>query len=382
MYQIVNADVLEWAKSYEGPKFHALYCDPPYHLKSIVERFGGKDSKPAKEGEDGLFQRISRGFMGNTWDGGDIAFRPETWELFKELLLPGAFGMAFSSTRTFHRMAVAIEDAGFIIHPTIFLWINGQGMPKATRVKGQEVFEGHRYGGQALKPAVEPIVCFQKPYEGRPVDNIIATGAGVLNIDGSRLALEPDDEIRPLSARESNRFFSGITRKEGTPTLDEKGRWPSNLILDEETSKLVDEQYGTEVSKYFYSVQQQLDEAEAGFYAPKASPKERDAGLDTFELKVAGGMEARRDGSLDGHITMRKNIHPTCKPIELNRYLSGLLLPPQEYSPRRLLVPFSGVASEMIGAKLAGWDEVVGVEMDTENGYIPIAEARLKHWVG
>ena len=81
---IEQNDVLEWAKTYDGPKFHALICDPPYEL----------------------------GFMGRQWDKSGIAFNPETWAALTEHLHPGAFGMAFASTRGWHRMAVAIEDAG------------------------------------------------------------------------------------------------------------------------------------------------------------------------------------------------------------------------------------------------------------------------------
>src|SRR3990172_7316084 len=128
--------------------------------------------------------------MGQSWDGGDVAFQPETWAAFMKVLYPGAFGMAFAASRNWHRLAVAIEDAGFIIHPTIFCWVQGQGFPKATRVKGQDAFEGHRYGLQALKPAVEPIIVFQKPYEGKPIDNITQTGAGTLNIDAARIGIE------------------------------------------------------------------------------------------------------------------------------------------------------------------------------------------------
>ena len=136
-YKIYNEDAVEWAKNYQKGKFHALLCDAPYHLTSIVKRFGKKNSAPAKEGTDGVFRRASSGFMGQQWDGGDLAFRPETWEAFGEVLYPGAFGMAFSASRNWHRMAVAIEDAGFILHPTIFLWAQGQGFPKATNISKQ-----------------------------------------------------------------------------------------------------------------------------------------------------------------------------------------------------------------------------------------------------
>jgi site-specific DNA-methyltransferase (adenine-specific) len=136
-YKIYNQDVMEWAKEYQKGKFHALISDTPYHLQSIVKRFGKKGSAPAKHGTDGVYSRSSKGFMGQTWDGGDIAFRPETWEALGEHLYPGAFGMCFSASRNWHRLAVAIEDAGFIIHPTIFGWLQSQGFPKATNLEKQ-----------------------------------------------------------------------------------------------------------------------------------------------------------------------------------------------------------------------------------------------------
>ena len=132
---IIKADILQWAKEYDGEPFHALLCDPPYHLQSIVKRFGKEGSAPAQYGRDGAFGRVSKGFMGKEWDGGEIAFDPETWHLLGQHLYPGAFGMAFS-TRNYHRLAVAIEDAGFVIHPAIG-WLNSQSFPKATRINNQ-----------------------------------------------------------------------------------------------------------------------------------------------------------------------------------------------------------------------------------------------------
>jgi len=122
---MLQADILTWAQTYTGPKFHALLCDPPYHLTSIVDRFGSDTAAPAQFGTDGAFARASKGFMGKTWDGGDIAFRPSTWAAIAEHLYPGAWGMVFASSRGWHRLAVAIEDAGLIIQPTIFGWSYG-----------------------------------------------------------------------------------------------------------------------------------------------------------------------------------------------------------------------------------------------------------------
>jgi site-specific DNA-methyltransferase (adenine-specific) len=107
-------------------------------------------------------------------------------------------------------------------------------------------------------------------------------------------------------------------------------------------------------SRFFFRVQQQLDDAEPVYYEAKASRTERDKATDD------------------------RNIHPTVKPIDLTRYLATILLPPAEYAPRRILVPFAGVGSEMIGAMLAGWDEITGVEMSED--YLPITRQRLEWW--
>ena len=386
-HRIINDDVLTWADQPVKSKFHAMLCDPPYHLTSIVKRFGKKGSAPAKHGTDGVFQRSSSGFMGQEWDGGDIAFNPETWALLGEHLYDGAFGMAFAASRNWHRLAVAIEDAGFIIHPTIFLWAQGQGFPKATRIDkkaNDERWSGHRYGLQALKPSVEPIIVFQKSYNGKPLDNMIETGAGALNIDGARIPLANEDDeyvintfddgAKPWGDAKGEKYTSRKVGKrnqhqgdartprgagmfgEGTPVITypipEQGRWPANFMLTDETAEKMGEE-----SRFFYTVSDTLNDGDPVFYCPKASPSEKTAGLD------------------------ERSNHPTHKPIDLCRYLATLLLPPDMYAPRQILIPFSGVGSEMIGAGLAGWDRILGIEKDTEQGYIDIANKRLEHWL-
>lgn len=329
---IIHADVLTWAATYDGPKFHALLTDPPYHLTSIVERFGKAGSAPA---QGDVYARSAKGFMGKDWDGGDIAFRPETWAALAEHLYPGAWGMAFAGSRGWHRMAVAIEDAGLIMQPTIFGWGYGSGFPKATNIAAQiddmafrewlalhpdelarlataraeakrlkllgvthkaealaahkhatqirreikalagfakvigqkkhqpkfaaaelgyrekdngynsrdrETFDildcateaardwlGHRYGGQAMKPALEPIIVFQKPYAGRPIDNITSTGAGALWIDGSRISSSDDTARMPAVPSDPAAF--GFSEGGMGGTGHDAGRWPSNLVL-------------------------------------------------------------------------------------------------------------------------------------------------------
>ena len=175
---IINGDCIEEMQKLidNGKQVDSVVTDPPYHLTSIVERFGKEGSAPAKD-KDGAFQRQSVGFMGKEWDGGDIAFRSDTWKLAYDLLKPGGHLLAFSASRNYHRMAVAIEDAGFEIRDQI-MWIYGSGFPKSLNV-------GDGWG-TALKPAHEPIVMSRKPLEGTNKQNIEKYGTGGINIDGCR----------------------------------------------------------------------------------------------------------------------------------------------------------------------------------------------------
>jgi DNA modification methylase len=116
--------------------FHACVTDPPYHLTSIVKRFGAASAAPPKEyaqyAHKGAnpYKRGSTGFMGKQWDGGDIAFQPELWADVLRVLKPGGHLLACGGTRTFHRLVCAIEDAGFEIRDTIS-WLYGSGFPKS-----------------------------------------------------------------------------------------------------------------------------------------------------------------------------------------------------------------------------------------------------------
>jgi DNA modification methylase len=187
--------------------------DPPYHLTSIVQRFGAENAVPAQFGSDGRYARASAGFMGRKWDGGNIAFRPETWVAVYRVLKPGGYLLAMGGTRTYHRMACAIEDAGFEIRDTIS-WLYGSGFPKShdvskgiDRAAGAErevvgrangaassnteslgIFRAEYDAtipatdaarqwdgwGTALKPAHEDIVLAQKPLDLRWLANTLA----------------------------------------------------------------------------------------------------------------------------------------------------------------------------------------------------------------
>ncbi len=425
---ITKGDIVKWCREYDGPMFHATFSDPPYNLDSIAKRYGKPGSKPPK---GGVFARASAGFMGQHWDT-DVAFNPDTWDAIGSVLFPGAFGIAASSTRTYHRMATAIEDAGFIIHPMI-VWATKQGFPKCQRVDtqvdvaaGEKVargksfnykgsaggthresenwdertrvqhdaitplakqWEGHRYGLQAMRPSIEPFCIFQKPYPSsgmKPWQSITKTGAGALNIDGSWI------ETGDGYTRNNSVGQNGTFNASGGEVLSEGGHWPANLMIDEDYAEELD----VDTAEQFYITSwmyENLEDADPLVFAAKASIGEREAGLDAMQRRLMVGEDDFEDGTInDGRTAVsdrpylrnqikRRNIHATVKPIALCRHLAGLLLPPPGYDAR-LLVPFSGVCSEMIGAMLAGWENIQGVELDEDDKHIRIGEVRMEYW--
>ena len=219
---IVNADCIEHLKTIEDNHFDSVVTDPPYHLTSIAKRF--TNSTEAKYGKDGSFQRLSKGFVGHEWDGGDIAFTTDLWKEVYRTIKPGAVLLAFAATRNYHRMAVAVEDAGFEIFDMIN-WIYGSGFPKRKNL---------------LKPAHEPIVMARKGVN-KP-----------LNLDECRVGdFEQDTSKNRRNTQEEQIFKGGWKGDKGGEVV--KGRWPANVIHDG-----LEEDW----SKYFY--------------CSKASKKEKD----------------------------------------------------------------------------------------------------------
>jgi len=232
--------------------------------------------------------------------------------------------------------------------------------------------------GSTLKPAFEPIIVARKPLEGTIAQNCVQYGSGALNIDGCRVPTNPeiDDMLRETTrGKRQTETWGGFKNENNHLTgVPENGRWPANLIHDGSDEVLEGFPYNKGTTRQptghgildpntGWNDNSMIDKTIRGFddegssarffYTAKVSPSERNAGLD-------------------------KNTHPTLKPIALTEYLAKLILPPVEYAPRRILVPFSGAGSEMIGAYQAGWDEIVGVELSPE--YAEIAEKRLKYW--
>ena len=280
---LLNGDCIEQMQKLkdEGKLVDSVVTDPPYHLTSIVERYGKDGSAPAKD-KDGLYQRQARGFMGKEWDGGDIAFRTDTWKLAYDLLKPGGYLLAFSASRNYHRMAVAIEDAGFEIRDQI-MWIYGSGFPKSLNIgkaidkrngvqgdvigtrkvtssdigqnsgwnhlntdrgdyEYREIMNEYEGWGTALKPAHEPIVLARKPLSEKSiVDNVLKWGTGAINIDACRVETNPevDDMLREVERvqRDEKNVWSnknsGFKNENNNLTgVRKEGRYPANVMHD------------------------------------------------------------------------------------------------------------------------------------------------------
>jgi site-specific DNA-methyltransferase (adenine-specific) len=415
---LIQADVLDWLRANQWqaqngflPKYHAVLCDPPYFLGSITKRFGKPDSKPAQYGRDGAYGRVSAGFMGQQWDGFDSVWHYQDWvtewaTLLLDFVYPGALLMAFGGTRTYHRLASGLEDAGWDVTDSMH-YLYGTGFPKNHNVGG-----GY---GTALKPAFEPVVIARAPRGSTTFAQLAQQyGTGAFNIDGSRI--ETGDSLgggmvskgRPKVAKGWDRPWmhdpdvterKKVESAEKVALAEQLGRYPANLLLDEEAAALLDAQSGElrngggnansperegmfGVRKPpFGGTQYAGDKGGASrfFYTAKASSFEREAGLEDFTPQtVNDGRQTPIDNPYQRGETLRRATHPTMKPLRLNEYLARLILPPEAVGERRLLIPFAGVASEMIGAHLAGWDVVTGLEREAE--YIEQGQARLRWW--
>jgi site-specific DNA-methyltransferase (adenine-specific) len=389
-FTLYHGDNREVLKTLEDNSIDSIVTDPPYEL----------------------------GFMGKSWDASGIAFNTEVWQECLRVLKPGGHLLAFSGSRTYHRMAVAIEDAGFEIRDQI-MWIYGSGFPKsldiAKSIEGKltlgsaswndwhklsgELSESKGQGanglvklneeqgnrptryasnghlkldpttaeakqwqgwGTALKPAHEPIVVARKPLIGTVAANVLTYGTGGLNIDASRVGrAEGDDSV---AGKRTATFGTQETQSGGDGSggweQNQGGRWPANVIHD-----------GS------HEVVENLGEPQRFFYCAKASKRDRNEGLEGFEaVRVHDG---REEGGVGGSNprnrtnTAKVNHHPTVKPTDLMRYLCRLVTPPNGI----VLDPFMGSGSTGKAAIYEGFN-FVGIEMTDE--YLPIAKARIE----
>ena len=391
----------------------AVLCDPPYNLA----------------------------FMGKKWDThiNNAAYQEWTREWAIEafrVLKPGGHLLAFGGTRTYHRQTCGIEDAGFEIRDCIS-WIYSQGFPKSLNVSvaidkaagaKRSIIGAGRWAGRegtptstedwglrnekprqntapatteaeqwegwgtALKPAMEPIVVARKPFKGTVAANVLKHRTGALNIDASRITSEDNLSGGAYAKKGTPRDdgWKGMQRGGGGEYRQPSGRWPANILFDEDAAAVLDEQSGQSKSSKSSKSRQGAGGVFAGglvspdnthgdsggasrfFYVAKASKSERNAGLEALPSGLSGAINGRRDGSFGEPLTA-KNTHPCVKPITLLRYLSTLICPPGG----TILDSFMGSGSGGCAAVLEGFN-YIGIEMEPE--YLTIARARIEHW--
>lgn len=256
----------------DGERFEAVITDPPYELTSIKDRFGKPGSAPA---QGGVFARSAGGFMGKQWDATGISYDAAMWRQCYDLMLPGAHIAAFGGTRTYHRIACALEDAGFELRDTL-MWIYGTGFPKSHDVSkgidrtlgaerevvatGPTRASGMRGGsyiggdgkpetrtmtapgspeaaawqgwGTALKPAYEPIILARKPLDGTVAQTVLAHGCGAINVSACRVTdgTEVGGDRPPYEPNHGNDVYGeGMG---GGAWSNTSGRWPANVVHD------------------------------------------------------------------------------------------------------------------------------------------------------
>ena len=423
---LYHGDCIEVMRSLPDNSVDAVVTDPPYGLE-----FMGKDwDSPWKHNgavikdpatERGGFQD---GNGGNPYSrsrieygrGGEASFGFQLWftEVAAEalrVLKPGGHLLAFGGTRTWHRLAVAIEDAGFEVRDSI-AWMYGSGFPKSHDVskaidKRSGALQNEGVGftvagyshndkllttapsrgyvppapttpqaqkwsgfGTALKPAHEPIVVARKPLIGTVAENVLTHGTGALNIDGCRIGTDGGTTKGNPPKGESNGIYgNGLNGACDVVPLN-AGRWPANVILDESQAAELDRQSGVTSGRvgmtqhgsgtnFVYGTYERTQQstltdgtpdsggASRFFYVAKASKKERP--------------------NVDGV------AHPTVKPIALMRYLVRLVTPPGG----TVLEPFAGSGTTIEAALEEGFN-VIGIEMTDE--YLPLILARIERY--
>jgi site-specific DNA-methyltransferase (adenine-specific) len=321
-YKLILGDCLHKIKELEEDSLDSIVTDPPYGIS----------------------------FLGNKWDYSVPSV--EIWKECFRVLKPGAHLLSFSSARTYHRMAINVEDAGFEIRDQI-MWVFGSGFPKSHNLKDE--WEGW---GTSLKPAHEPIVLARKPFKGKVSDNVNKHGTGALNIDGCRVG----NEKITINKLEEWSGFGEKIKPDYTSTTND-GRWPANFMHDG----------SDEVVELFPSTG-----------PSKPSEKNKNGGEFPDNTIKLGLKEIQRTGFSDSGSAARYfycakvsktergngNNHPTVKPTELMRYLCRLITPKNG----TVLDPFMGSGSTALAAILEDFN-FIGVELSEE--YLEIAKNRI-----
>lgn len=472
-FAVLINDCVEAMREMPENSVDSVVCDPPYGLEFMGkewDRLGGDVIEdPASLGgfqDAGGGNAFTRARIRYGAGAGAQAWHEQWAREALRVLKPGGHLIAFSGTRTYHRLACAVEDAGFEIRDSL-LWIYGSGFPKSLNVskaldKAAGVLEDEAEGftvagrtdknlpnpevrgyvppepvtdeakawkgwGTALKPAHEPMVLARKPLGGTVAENVIKHGTGALNVDGCRIgtgggtAGAGEGPPRPGGTSYNGSVDGSLNRGAGKP-VEGMGRWPANVALSHSADcngecapdcpvAELDRQSGESVSP---AGAQQYRRAETTgwpthgiftpdreweaegyddrggasrfFYVPKASSRERNAGLDKFAERLHGqsggaqGALERGDEEYQGQggiglnrVKAVKNHHPTVKPIDLMRWLCRLVTPPGG----TVLDPFLGSGTTGCAAVLEGFN-FIGIERDPD--YAEIADARIVFW--
>lgn len=325
--------------------------------------------------------------MGKAWDGGDIAKRPELWAEVLRVLKPGAYLLAFGGTRTYHRMACAIEDAGFEIRDCI-QWLYGSGFPKSLDVSkaidreiGPCAPEAVWWNGwgTAVKPAVELICVARKPLSERTVAaNMLRHGTGAINIDGCRVKAEVAG--RPLRMARRNKesddarnvYSRGLSGSVAIGSTD-AARWPANVIHDgsdevmEAFAPFPAPGQGGRVTG---------NEPTANGFSGAVNFSGMRARVGSAEPRGDSGSPARFFYSAKADASDRLGSkHPTVKPVDLMRYLVRLVTPPGG----KVLDPFAGSGTTGMAALAEGFDATL---IERENEYVADIRRRIAHVSG
>ena len=380
--QLIRGDCLEVMATFEANSIDAIVTDPPYGLS----------------------------FMGKNWDHGipGVPFWAEALRVAK----PGCHLLAFGGTRTFHRLACAIEDAGWEIRDTL-MWVYGSGFPKSLDVSkaidkaagvqrkvvgikdgayllksnafADKAINGHNPNvevtapatdaarqwegwGTALKPAYEPIILARKPLDGTVAANVQKWGCGAINVDGCRVEGVPPSVPQPSFNSPTGAVygFKCGEGRSGVMSQASKGRWPANLLHDgsEEVLELFPESAGGAAQIKRRSGMGYHGGARGDVHEERINyPKGSGSAARFFYCAKASRAERTCGGAI-------VNGHPTIKPLALMRYLCRLITPPNGV----ILDPFMGSGTTGMAAKQGGF-EFIGIEKEAE--YIAIAEARI-----
>ena len=400
-HKLYHGNMLNMLDVIEPNSIDAIVTDPPYELN----------------------------FMGKNWDNSGIAFQKETWEKCLKVLTPGGYLLSFGGSRTFHRIACAIEDAGFEIRDTI-MYLYGSGFPKSMNIglaidkkndiesevisevdfpdirvnnygnnDGTRIIVQKKYAqnewqgwGTALKPAYEPIIVARKPCEGSCIDNVLKYGVGGINIDECRIGTDiikggTTPNFRDVGRKQKEisgadkLSFGQVSNAERISLEDHTGRFPANVILTYDDTDFQEVCGGMPSGGANGSVNKT--------YAYKADVYGDYKKKEPFDSYGDSGSAARyfycakaskRDRD-EGLPEGKHNIHPTVKNTMLMQYLIRLVTP----KGGTILDPFNGSGSTGKAAMYENKDrnagyKYIGIELTSE--YLPIADARIRFALG